>query len=200
MKAISVLGVFIAVLNINTVLGQVTAEEKLDTIIKVEGKVQPCDVYKVTQNYVNFVVPGSDEVYTYKRSEIHKIIYKNGRIEEYNPPILMMVDDYSWEAVWFTDNPKDIAEMYKRGDASAHSSSSARSPKAAKKNATIRMQKKAAAMKGQVVLVTKRQATGGYGEYPGYYLEGVVYGLEPLDENGELQSDTDGNLKDGVIM
>lgn len=36
-------------------------------------------------------------------------------------------------------------------------------------------------MSGTVVLVTKRQATGGYGEFPGYYIEGVVYGTEPLD-------------------
>lgn len=200
MKSLFAIAAVTVILSFQSVLGQNSAAEKLDTIIKVEGKIQPCDVQKVSSSYVKFVVPGSDEVYTYKRSEIHKIIYKNGRIEEYNPPILMMVDDYSWEAVWFTDNPQDVAEMYKRGDATAHSSSSARSPKAAKKNATIRMQKKAAAMKGQVVLYTKKQATGGYGEFPGYYIEGVVYGYEPLDENGELQDESNSSMQSGVVM
>ena len=199
MKSIFALVVVLIVFSLQTVSAQMNSEN-MDTIIKVEGKVQPCDVQKVTSSYVKFVVPGSKEVYTYKRSEIHKIIYKNGRIEEYNPPILMMVDDYSWEAVWFTENPKDVAEMYKRGETSAHSSSSARSSKAAKKNATIRMQKKAAAMKGQVVLLTKKQATGGYGEFPGYYLEGVVYGIEPLDENGELQGESGTSMNNGVVM
>ena len=43
-----------------------------------------------------------------------------------------------------------------------------------------------------MVLVTKKQATGGYGEYPGYYIEGIVYGLEPLaeDENESYDSDS----------
>ena len=199
MKSLFAVVVVLIVFSFQTVFSQAKGEN-MDTIIKVEGKVQPCDVQKVSSSYIQFVVPGSKEVYTYKRSEVHKIIYKNGRIEEYNPPILMMVDDYSWEAVWFTEDPKDVVEMYKRGEAEAHSSSSDRSPKAAKKNATIRMQKKAAAMKGQVVLLTKKQATGGYGEFPGYYLEGVVYGLEPLDENGEIQSESGSSMQNGVVL
>ena len=46
----------------------------------------------------------------------------------------------------------------------------------------FKLQKKAAAIKGMVVLVTKRKATGGYGEFPGYFIEGTVYGTEPLEE------------------
>jgi len=160
-------------------------EEKavaLDTIIKVEGKVMPVDVIKVMSSYVRFKVPGNDEVFTIPRKEIHKIIYKNGRVEEYNALVIMMIDEYSWEAVWLTEEAADVESLYKRGEIKAQSSASARSPKAAKKNATIRLQKKAAALQGMVVLVTKRQATGGYGEFPGYFIEGVVYGTEPMEE------------------
>ncbi|MBN2521711.1 MAG: hypothetical protein JXB24_00475 [Bacteroidales bacterium] len=166
----------------------------LDTIFKIEGKVMPVDVVKVTQNYVSFLVPGSPETYTMERKQIHKIIYKNGRIEEYNKPVFEMVDDYSWEAVWLTEDRREVAELYKRGKISAKSPASSRSPKAAKKNATIRLQKKAASMKGIVVLVTKRQATGGYGEYPGYYIEGIVYGTEPLEEEYVDEDLIDGNV------
>ncbi|MGD2034919.1 MAG: hypothetical protein PVF73_07680 [Bacteroidales bacterium] len=171
-------------------------QEAMDTIFKIEGKVLPVDVVKVTQNYVSFIVPGSPDTYTMERKEIHKIIYKNGRIEEYNKPVFEMVDDYSWEAVWLTEDRREIAELYKRGKVSAKSPASARSPKAAKKNATIRLQKKAASMKGIVVLVTKKQTTGGYGEYPGYYIEGIVYGTEPLEE--EAYEDRD--LIDGDVI
>ncbi len=166
-------------------------QEGLDTIFKIEGKVLPVDVVKVTANYVSFLVPGSDETYTIERKEIQKIVYKNGRVEEYNKPVFEIVDDYSWEAVWLTEDKKDVSELYRRGKISAESPASARSPKAAKKNAVIRLQKKAAAMKGTVVLVTKKQATGGYGEYPGYYIEGIVYGLEPLAEDEAEGIDTD---------
>ncbi len=166
----------------------------LDTIFKIEGKVMPVDVVKVTQNYVSFLVPGSPETYTMERKQIHKIIYKNGRIEEYNKPVFEMVDDYSWEAVWLTEDRREVAELYKRGKISAKSPASSRSPKAAKKNATIRLQKKAASMRGIVVLVTKKQATGGYGEYPGYYIEGIVYGTEPLEEEYVDEDLIDGDV------
>ncbi len=155
-----------------------------DTIIKVEGKVMPVDVIKVTTTYVKFTVDDNDEVFTIPRKEIHKIIYSNGRVEEYNDMVVTMIDEYSWEAVWLTEDPEDVVSMYKRGEVKSQSSPSSRSPKAAKKNATIRLQKKAAALHGMVVLVTRRQATGGYGEFPGYYIEGVVYGTEPPEEEG----------------
>lgn len=156
----------------------------LDTIIKVEGKVMPVDVIGVMSSYVRFKLPENDEVFTIPRKEIHKIIYNNGRIEEYNALVVMMIDEFSWEAVWLTEDPEDCVSLYKRAEIKSQSSASSRSPKAAKKNATIRLQKKAAAAQGMIVLVTKRQATGGYGEFPGYYIEGIVYGTEPLEEEG----------------
>lgn len=156
--------------------------ESLDTIIKVEGKIMPVDVITVTSSYIRFTVPGNDEVFTIPRKEVHKIIYKNGRIEEYNSMAVTMIDDSSWQAVWLTEDPKEVVDLYKRGEANAQSPASARSPQAAKKSAIIRLQKQAASMKGIVVLVTKKQATGGYGEFPGYYIEGTVYGTEPPTE------------------
>lgn len=175
--------------------------EALDTIIKIEGKVLAVDVTKVTQNYVSFVVPGSDEVYTIERKEVHKIIYKSGRVEEYNPPVVEIIDDYSWEAVWLTEDKKDVADLYKRGRVKAKSAPSSRSTKAAKKNAIIRLQKAAAAKKGVVVLVTRKQVTGGYGEPPGYYIEGIVYGTEPMDEDDNSASDEDDKpLSGGVVL
>jgi hypothetical protein len=157
----------------------------LDTIIKVEGKVMPVEVEKVTTTYVRFRVPGNDELFTMPRKNIHKVIYKNGRIEEYNPLVLMLIDDMSWQAVWLTEDEQDVLSLYKRGVVNASSPPSSRSPKAAKKGAIIRVQKKAAAMQGSVVLITKKQTTGGYGEFPGYKIEGVVYGTEPLEDESE---------------
>jgi len=174
-------------------------QQVLDTIIKIEGKVMAVDVTKVTPLYVSFLVPGSLEAYTMERKEIQRIIYKNGRVEEFNKPVFELVDDYSWEAVWLTEDKKEVAELYRRGKISAKSPASSRSPKAAKKNAIIRLQKKAAAMKGTVVLVTKKQATGGYGEYPGYYIEGVVYGLQPLAEDEIEGMDSDSPLEGDVM-
>jgi hypothetical protein len=46
-------------------------------------------------------------------------------------------------------------------------------------------------MKGTVVLVTNKKTTGGYGEIPGYFIEGVVYGTEPLEEGEAPKQDYD---------
>lgn len=195
MKFLAVVTFLVCMMGVFDLSGQ----EALDTIYKIEGKILPVDVIKVTPQFVSFLVPGSSETYTMARKEVQKIIYKNGRIEEYNKPVFQMVDDYSWEAVWLTEDKKEVAELYRRGTASAKSPASSRSPKAAKKNAIIRLQKKAANMKGVVVLVTKKQATGGYGEYPGYYIEGIVYGLEPLDE-GEMEGENSDRLSGNVVL
>jgi len=179
-RIIFILGFFLATLPAIEVYA--VNQAALDTIIKVEGKVMPVDVIKVTTSYVRFTVPGSEEVYTISRKDIHKIIYKNGRIEEYNKKVLMMIDDNSWEAVWLTEDKKDVESLYNRGSISAQSPPSARNMKAAKNSARIKLQKKAASLKAIVVLVTKKQSTGGYGEMPGYYYEGIAYGTEPLEE------------------
>lgn len=175
-------------------------QEALDTIFKIEGKVMPVDVIKVTQQYVSFKVTGETDIYTMERKQVQKIIYKNGRVEEYNKPVFELIDDYSWEAVWLTEDKKDVIELFKRGEVTAKSPASSRSPKAAKKNATIRLQKKASALKGSVVLVTKKQATGGYGEYPGYYIEGIVYGFEPLTEEEAEGYGTNTSVDGNVVL
>lgn len=153
-----------------------------DTIIKVEGRVMPVNVEKVTSSYVRFKVPGVDSLFTMSRKDIHKVIYKNGRKEEYNPLVLQMIDSDSWKAVWLTENKKDIVDLFIRGKIEVEVPPSSRSIKASKKSAIMRMQKKAAALQGTVILITKKQTTGGYGEFQGYEMAGIIYGTEPLEE------------------
>jgi hypothetical protein len=87
-----------------------------------------------------------------------------------------------WEAVWITEDKKEIGDLYMLGEVEAKSPSSARSPSAAKKGAIIKLKKKAANLKGTLILVTKKQTSGGYGEFPGYYIKGIAYGPEPPEE------------------
>ena len=172
---------------------------KLDTIYRLGGRKLVVDVRKVTSSMVTFVDPEEKKTETLKRKEIQRIVYYSGKIEVFNKPVFQLIDDYSWEAVVLTDKPGDVNGMYERGDVSAKSSPSNRSAKAAKRSCTIRLQKKAANMKGIIILVTHKEALGGYGELPGYYMEGVVYGFEPLEE--AEKSDEEGNaLKGGVVL
>ena len=178
---------------------------KLDTIYRLGGRKLVVDVRKVTSSMVTFVDPEEKKTETLKRKEIQRIVYNSGKIEVFNKPVFQLIDDYSWEAVVLTEKPGDVNGMYERGEVSAKSSPSNRSAKAAKRSCTIRLQKKAANMKGIIILVTHKEALGGYGELPGYFMEGVVYGFEPLEE--AEKSDEEGDAlsracvaKGGVVL
>ncbi|MBN2613854.1 MAG: hypothetical protein JXB00_20015 [Bacteroidales bacterium] len=164
-----------------------TTREPTDTIFRIDTKILPVNVTTVTPAYVSFTYPGKSEIYTIERKDVHKIIYKNGRVEELNKPAVIEISQESWEAVWLTEEKKDVANMYKLGEVESTSPPSARSPKAAKKGAIIKLQKKAANLKGSIILVTYKEKTGGYGEYPGYIIRGVVYGYEPPEEDTEIK-------------
>jgi hypothetical protein len=69
--------------------------------------------------------------------------------------------------------------LYELGTVSAQSSAGSRNAKAAKKSAIIRLQKKAANLGGMIVLLTKEQSVGGFGEPPTFEAEGIAYGYEP---------------------
>jgi hypothetical protein len=166
-----------------------------DTIFKINGSQLAVDVTTVTPTYVSFIFPGKPEEFTIERKEVHKIIYKTGKIDILNKAAFQMFDESSWEAVWITEDKKEIGNLYVLGTIEDNSPSSARSPAAAKKSAIIKLKKKAANLKGTLILVTEKKATGGYGEYPGYYMKGVAYGPNP-PEQASTPSDKGSSVKD----
>jgi hypothetical protein len=167
-----------------------TVSPPLDTIFKLNGTVIPITITTVTPTYISFVFAGKPEEFTIERKEVYKIVYRTGKFEILNKPAFELLDDSMWEAVWMTEDKKDLGDLYMLGEIDARSPSSARSPSAAKKGAIIKLKKKAANMKGTLILVTRKEATGGYGEYPGYYIKGIAYGPQP--PSGETSSETKG--------
>ncbi len=166
----------------------------VDTIFKLNGSILPVNVTTVTPTYVSFTIPGNQDEFTIERKEVHKIIFKNGRLEILNDAAFVVMDESNWESVWLTEDKKEVAELFKLGEIDAKSPASARSPAAAKKGAIIKLKKKAVNMKGTVVLVTHKQTTGGYGEYPGYYIKGIAYGPEPPEEQASTSTEEESSL------
>ena len=166
-----------------------------DTIFKLNGSLIPVDVTTVTPTYISFIFPGKAEEFTIERKEVHKIVYKTGKVDILNQAAFTLIDESSWEAVWLTEDKKEIGDLYVLGEVEAKSPSSARSPSAAKKGAIIKLKKKAVNLKGTIVLVTHKQTTGGYGEYPGYFIKGIAYGPEPPEEGVQTTTDADSKLK-----
>lgn len=152
---------------------------KLDTIYMLGRKKLIVEVKNISSATVRYSEPGSDEIITVERKQIQKIIFSNGYKEVFNKPVMMMVEAGDWKTVIVTDRENDVNGLYELGKVEAQSSPGSRSAKSAKKSATIRLQKKAANMGGMIVLITKEESVGGFGEPPTYEMAGTVYGFEP---------------------
>jgi hypothetical protein len=159
-----------------------SAVAKHDTLIKLGGKKILCDISNVSNTSVTYKIVGETGNITLERKQIEKVKYKSGRVEIFNKPVLQMLNESQWEAVLVTEKKEDIDGMHEYGLIESNSSSDARSPKAAKKSATIRLQKKAANLGANIILITKAEAIGGYGEQPGYDMAGICYGFDPPSE------------------
>lgn len=149
--------------------------EKLDTIFKLGGKRIVCTVQKIAMTSIIYVLPSQTNQLEIPRKDVEKIIYRNGRKELINKPIFSMVDKTQWESVVVTEKEEDVEGLYKKDFLKANASSGSRSPKAAKQSAIIRLQKKAANIGALMVLITNSEMKGGYGEIPGWELEGIAY-------------------------
>ena len=155
------------------------ATDKPDTIVKLGGKKILCIIIKLNANSVTYSLTGSTEELEIGRKEIEKVIFKSGRKEVYNKPVLTMIDKNNWQSVLITENAAEVDGLYKKAALKANAAAGSRSGDAAKASATIRMQKKAATAGALIVLITHSQMQGGYGEVPGWDLEGIAYSDTP---------------------
>jgi hypothetical protein len=163
-----------------------TAKVPVDTIIRLGGKKIPCKVLNVSSSTVLYSNVDKNESLALDRKDVEKIIYKTGRVEVFNKPVLTMIEEGQWEAILITRDEKDVQGLYNRGVITAKSSPSNRSKKAAKQSAIIKLQKKAANLKGTIILLTKENQVGGYGDIPGFDMEAIVYGTEPLEKGTDV--------------
>lgn len=154
-------------------------ESKLDTIFLLGRRKLVVQVRNISASTVRYSEPGSDETVILERKQIQKIIFSNGRKEVFNKPVMIMVEEGDWKTVIVTDRESDVNGLYELGKVEAQSSPGSRNAKSAKKSARIRMQKKAANMGGMIVLITREESVGGFGEPPTYEVEGIAYGYEP---------------------
>jgi hypothetical protein len=169
-----------------TTFGQVTP----DTLVKLGGKKIPVIVKNVTSMMVYYVMPDKPkESLKIDRKNVEKVIYRNGKIEAFNQAAFTLIEEGRWEAVLVTNDEKDVAGLYKRGVLLDVRSAPSATKKKAEHNAIIKTQKRAANMKGTIVLITRKQFTGGYGDDTGCVIDGVVYGTEPLEEGTDVIND-----------
>lgn len=150
-----------------------------DTIIRLNRKRIICKVTNIRSAVIYYKEIGDNTQKEIDRKQIEKIHYGNGKKEVFNKPPAVMVNEDDWQAVIVTEDPKMIEFMYNRGKIDAESTPSSRNIKAAKQSAIIRLQKKGASKGANIILITKTEAKGGYGDFPSYYVEGIGYSFDP---------------------
>ncbi len=155
--------------------------QSVDTIVKFGQRKLPVKIVSVGSKYVYYNKLNNDDNTRKKiaRNNIQRIIYHNGTIDILNEPIIETVTEKSWQTVLITEDKDQVEGLYKIGQVTVESSSGIRNIKAAKRNAEIRLQKKAIHKGGNVVYVTKAEAKGGFGDIPGYLMKGVIYSFNP---------------------
>lgn len=158
-------------------------KEPVDTIILISGRKVMGMVQMVSGNRITYYPEGKSEYKDMDRKQVQSIIYRNGKVEKFNSPAVEMVAEGDWKTIVLTDNPADVEGLFDLGQINAQSSPRSRSAKSAQRSADIRLQKTAAAMGGIMILITKRESKGGYGEIPTHFVEGNVYGFDPPAES-----------------
>ncbi len=152
----------------------------VDTIVKLGQRKIPVNIVSVGSKYVYYhELDNDDNRKKIERDKIQRIIYHNGTIDVLNDPVMESINEKSWRTVLVTDDKDQVEGLYKIEEVTVESSSGIRNIKAAKRNAEIRLQKKAIHKGGNVVYVTKAEAKGGFGDIPGYLMEGVIYSFSP---------------------
>ncbi len=165
-------------------------ESTKDTIVYLGGTKVGAIQISVSSMIITYALPDRpDSIIRAERKQLEKIIYKSGKIDIFNKPVVQMINEGQWEAVTITKDKNQVEGMYSHGAISAKSSPNARSKKAAQQNTYIKLQKKAAAVGGTIVLITSEESFGGYGDIPGCYIQGIAYGKEPLEKGTNVVDD-----------
>lgn len=169
-----------------TTFGQVTP----DTLVKLGGKKIPILYKNVTSMMVYYALPDKPkETLKIDRKNVEKIIYRDGKIEPFNQAAFTLIEEGRWETVLVTYDEKDVSGLYKRGVLLDNRSAPSATKKKAEQNVIMKIQKRAANMKGSIVLITRKQFYGAYGDDSGCIMDGVVYGTEPLEEGTDVIKD-----------
>lgn len=158
---------------------------KLDTVYMLGQRKMIVQVKGIFYSDVKYEDPESGELKTLKTKNIQKIIFDSGRKEVFNKPLVESIQQNDWKNVVLTRDKSAVKDLYKVGEVKGKSSSRNRTTKSAERTATIRMKRRAANMGGVMILVTKEESQGGFGEVPTFYIEGIAYSFEPPENEEE---------------
>jgi len=177
----NILLLVIAVLTAGSTLAQ--DEAKKDTIYLLGQRKMIVEVKGIFYSNIKYKDPETGEIKSMETKNIQRIIFDSGRKEVFNKPLVGMINKTDWKNVVLTRKKGEVEGLYEVGRVKGRSAANNRTVKSAERTAVIRMKKRAANMGAEMILVTKEESRGGFGEVPTFYIEGVAYAFEPPEEN-----------------
>ncbi len=151
---------------------------KTDTIVMLSGKKILANFMKFTLKNLYYSFPGETKMIEVDRREVNKIIYKSGRVDIITMREVEIPDIPGWRDVKVVHKPEQVAGMLELGDVEAYAvgeRDTYATPKWLERSATITLQKKAALLNAQCVLITNRVVRRPYGDPPSVSLTGKAY-------------------------
>lgn len=168
-----------------TVLTICAQSEKTDEIVMLSGITLMGKVVKVYPSEVRYIDAKTGKDLRVKIKEIERIVYSNGRVREVNKPIYEDIKEDDYRMIFITENPDDVEGLFPIKEIESKSYYKATTSKAALNSAEIKLKKQAVKLKAMMILLTKKEKLGGFGEPPTYVLTGVAYGEKPAEEKSE---------------
>jgi len=165
--------------------GPILAQEKVkkDTIYLLGQRKMVVEVKGIFYSNIKYLDPETGETKSMETKNIQRVIFDSGRKEVFNKPLVGMINKTDWKNVVLTRKEGDVEGLYEVGQVKGRSSANNRTAKSAERTAVIRMKKRAANKGAEMILVTKEESRGGFGEVPTFYIEGVGYAFEPPEDD-----------------
>ncbi|HUW07990.1 MAG TPA: hypothetical protein VMW01_17260 [Williamwhitmania sp.] len=151
---------------------------KTDTIVMLSGKKILANFMKFTLKNLYYSFPGETKMVEVDRREVNKIIYKSGRVDIISTREVEIPDIPGWRDVKVVHKPEQVADMNELGEVEAYAigeRDTYATPKWLERSATITLQKKAALLGAQYVLITNRVVRTPYGDPASISLTGKAY-------------------------
>lgn len=132
-----------------------------DKIIKLTGESISCKVIEITKNVIRYQSIGENVIRNFPKEKIQKIIFENGKNEEFG--IRIEIDGVEdWSKVIVTHDQSDVNDLLKGKEISAKISSVYTSKGTVKRRTIEKIKKNAASNGYHIVLIESHKSRDTY--------------------------------------
>ena len=150
----------------------------VDIMVLMNGEQKEVEIRKFSVKFIYFSNPNQSNMMQIDRRLVNVIYYRSGRKEIITPKSVDIPDNSDWEKVVVTEDPKDVKGNMIQIDvieARVEASSREHKPETLEATAKTILKKKAALLKGELVLIKKKSHNRAYGEPPSLIMQGIAY-------------------------